>query len=306
MWKNDKNNKYKLGGKMTKMINIIDILLKKMIKKEIYLKFKGMYKIKYLINIHSPKTFNEKLNFRKLYDKNPLFGVCVNKYYSKEYVRNIIGIDISPKTLFIGDEISKMDFRELPEKFVIKTTNASGSKFYDIIENKSICDLEKIIRKYNKIVKIKYGKQSYEPWYDYTKQQIIIEEYLEMNNHNSIEMKVYCFNNGGNFDVIYRVIKDRFEKKTQSFYNKDWEYLDIGYNNDELHDALKKPDYLDYIFEISKRISNEFDFIRIDYLIFENRIYFGELTVADSSGFIKFDKIHWDNFIGEKWTMRIN
>lgn len=290
---------------MRKIYRFLNEIIKIVLPKKTYIKLRSVFVLKKGQNLNNPQTYNEKTNYRKLYDKNPTYGIASNKYLVKEYAKNLLGYNISPETFWTGDRLTLEDIDNFPDKFVMKVTNGSGSKSYNLVKDKSLIDKNEFIKKFNKAVRQKYGKHSYEFWYDYSHQVIMVEELLEFNGVPPIEYKVYCFNNNDKFDAVIRVIKDRETNKTQSFYDLEWNYLPIGYMGGKLHDKLEKPNYFDDLIYISRNLSKEFDHVRVDLLYSNNKFYLGELTFADTSGFIKFDDNKWDVYLGEKWTQQI-
>jgi hypothetical protein len=146
-----------------------------------------------------------------------------------------------------------------------------------------------------------------ESWYDETDNYIIVEELLLSNDgYLPVEFKVYCFNNKikneeESFDCVIRVIKDREIKKSSSFYTMNWEPLDIIYNDNPVHEPIDRPDKLPELLNICRLLSQGFSHIRIDFMYHNDNFYVGELTFADTSGFIVFNDRKWDLFFGNKW-----
>jgi hypothetical protein len=270
-----------------------------------YINYIYRYKLGYKLNLVYPKTYNEKINYRKLYDKNPLLGIVSNKFLVKKYAEDKLGYSISPKTIWVGNRIETNFFDSFPKKFVLKITNASGENCIDIIRDKYSISKESLVSKYNKLVKIKYGKYSGELWYDYTKQLIMVEELLEDGDEIPIEYKVYCYNSEKGFDAIIRVIFNRHSNKTQSFYDLNWNFLNLKYMDGIQSEIVTKPSYFYDMIELSKKLSIDFDHLRLDLMYYKGLFYLGEYTFADSSGFIKFDNEKWNIYFGEKWKIKL-
>lgn len=277
-------------------------LFKLLLGKNIFINLKSIFLIHKFQNLSAPKTYNEKVNYRKLHQSHPLYGLCSNKYFVKFYVASTIGNQYTLETFWIGKKLSRPILDNINEGFAIKITNSSGKQNYLLVEDKSSFDLDCIISKFNKNVSFKYGKYSEEPWYDKTENLIMIEKLLSEKLHPIYEIKIYCFNGPNGFDAIIRIIKDRSTSKTNAFYDLQWNLLNLTYMNNKNHLKEKKPLIVDEVINLSRILSKPFDHVRLDFLIQKDRIYLGEMTFADTSGFIKFDSNYWDNYFGNKWN----
>jgi hypothetical protein len=276
-------------------------ILKFFIGKKLFIQFKSYFLLKKFQNLANPKTFNEKINFRKLYDDNPLIPLCSNKYFVKIYTSSLVGEKHTIPTYWIGKKLTKQIIQYLPSSFAIKTTNSNGPKSYNFVVDKNLLNVKSLLKKFNNGVHEKYGKYSDEVWYDKTENFILAEMLLLEGLSKIIEYKIYCFNYDNKFDFVTRVIKDRNYNKSNSFYDNNWKYLNIGYMKNKLHDEINQPLIHDKIIQIAKVLSKPFKHVRIDFLVQDENIYVGEMTFADTSGFIKFDKPDWDSYLGSKW-----
>jgi hypothetical protein len=276
--------------------------------KKLALKLRGLIELKYWLNLKIPSTYNEKINVRKLYNKNYLIPICANKFELKGYIDSLKINAHTTKTFWTGTILSLNIFESLPNQFVIKISNDNGSRSWHFVKDKNSENLNKLVDKFNKRVKYRYGRYSGEKWYDETKNVILIEEFLDGNLYPLEEVKIYCFNSLINktstFDFIIRLIKDRTTIKSQSFYDKDWNQLKIKYMGNINHECQQKPSYYDELVELSRIISLPFDHVRIDYIIFKNKLYVNELTFADSSGFVKFGTKSNDLHFGSLWNLK--
>jgi hypothetical protein len=278
------------------------------LNKKLAFQLRGFLELKYWFNLDNPKTYNEKINFKKLFNKDKLVDTCSNKFELKNYIESLKLNVYTTKTFWFGRKLTSEIFKELPKQFVVKISNDNGPKSWEFVKNKDEANINKIVNKFNKRVKYKYGAYSGEKWYDRTKNIILIEEYLDSSIFPLEEIKVYCFNYDPLLnkptEYILRLIKDRDTSKSQSFYDKDWNLLDIEYMGNKNHGHKTKPVFFTNLIENSKKISSPFDHVRIDYLIYNNKLYVNELTFADSSGFIKFGNFKTDLYFGSLWTQK--
>jgi hypothetical protein len=294
------------GGvfKKNTMKRVFITIIKFVFGKRLLINFKSIFLLNSFQNLSSPKTYNEKINYRKLNPYNPLYGFCSNKYLVKFYVSSTIGSKYTIETLWIGNKLSLALLENITDGFAIKITNSSGKNNYKLIERKSDHNLESLVDIFNKNVQFKYGKYSDEGWYDQTNSLIMIEKLITDKLSPIYEVKIYCFNGPNGFDAIIRTIKDRTTNKTNAFYDLHWQPLNIGYMNNKNHNNERKPQIFDELIRISKLLSKPFDHVRLDFLIQDENIYLGEMTFADTSGFIKFNSNLWDRYFGDKWKLK--
>ena len=166
-----------------------------------FLKMKYKLMMGTKLDLENPKTFNEKLQWLKLHDRNPEYTKMVDKYEAKEYVANIIGKEYIIPTLGVWDKFDDIDFDALPNEFVLKPTHTSGNVF--ICKDKSKIDYKKLKKQVNKWLKRDYYRIHREWPYKNVKPRIIAEEYMENKDHTSIkDYKFYCFNGQADYVMI--------------------------------------------------------------------------------------------------------
>jgi len=250
---------------------------------------KAMYEclINKKLNLKNPQTFNEKLQWLKLYDRNPEYTTMVDKYLVKDYVSKKIGKEYIIPTLGIYDKFEEIDFEKLPDEFVIKPTHYGGNCGVFVIKNKNEMDKDKIKNQINSLLNknlFDYGRE----WpYKNVKPRIIIEKYMEDKKLKElVDYKIYCFN-GKAYYVM--VCFDRMKGETKFIYfDKDWN-MKPEFSNDGLKYGkdvkIDKPKNLDKMFEFAKILSKDIPFVRVDFYECNGKLYFGELTFYPSSGF---------------------
>ena len=267
---------------------IIKILMNKnmfwWIKDEEYVKIKYKLEMNKRLNLQDPKTFNEKLQWLKLYDRNPEYTQMVDKFEAKKYVANIIGKKYIIPTLGVWDKFEDIDFTKLPNKFVLKPTHASGNIF--ICKNKDEIDYKKLKKTVQKWLKRNYYLVHREWPYKNVKPRIIAEEYMEDQIGELIDYKVYAFN--GQCDYVM-VCFDRIKGKTKFiYYDRKWNIKkEFSKDGIKYGDTIKieKPKNLDKMFEFAEILSKNIPFVRVDFYESNGNLYFGELTFYPSAGF---------------------
>lgn len=296
------NNLFLLFCSRIKVIFLF--FIKIIIGKPNYLKLLSILKLGYMFNFFDPKTYNEKINFRKLYNKNYLFDICSNKLLVRTYVEHKIGKKYLIPLLFFTKKMSSIDILSYSKPFIIKLTNSSGkNSFFIVNEALKQNKIKMILNKFNSNVKKDYGLFSDESWYSNTKQYIIAEKLLDIDAPDFKEFKVYCFWKGNLFNAVIRVINNRFVSKSSSFYDLNWKPLNISYNQNFQSLLENKPIIFNELIYLSKKLSREFDHVRVDFLFSKGKLFFGELTFADTSGFIKFNSKKVDIELGKLWTI---
>ena len=233
----------------------------------------------------NPKTFNEKLQWIKMNDRNPLYTKMVDKYDVKEYIAEKIGPEYLIPTLGVWDSFDDIDFDKLPDKFVLKCTHNSGGLV--LCHDKSKLDIQAAKKKINASLKENYFWHSREWPYKNVKPRIIAEQFMENPDGSSInDYKIQCIN-GEPYNIL--VCIDRFSESGVQFhfFNEKWEYLAYrqyeGITAENIN--IPRPEKLDEMLEISKKLSKEVPALRVDLYEIGGKVYFGELTFFSSSGF---------------------
>lgn len=269
--------------------------IKKIIPDKLYLKFIYKIKIGKSLNLKNPKTFNEKLQWLKLYDRNPLYTKLVDKYEVKDYVANIIGKEHVIPTIGVYDSFDDINFEKLPKQFVIKCTHDSGGLV--IVKDKNKLDIEKAKKKINKSLKKNYYYCGREWPYKNVKPRIIIEKYMEDNKTKELrDYKFFCFDGIPKFMFL---ATDRQKNQTKfNFYDMNFNLLPFtqGHPND-LRKILK-PEKFDEMVALSKKLSVNIPHVRVDFYEINGKVYFGEMTFYHYSGFTKFNPEEWDEKFG--------
>ncbi len=258
-----------------------------------YLKLKYKKHFGKDLNLNNPKTFNEKLQWLKLYDRNPEYHKMVDKYLAKKYVENIIGADIIIPTLGVWKKFDDIDFSKLPEKFVMKCTHDSASVI--LCNDKSKLDKIAAKNKLNNALKINYYRYENRQWvYKDIVPQILAEEFItDSNSPELTDYKFFCFN--GVVKYI-QVDLNRFSNHRRNIFDVDWKLQEfiIQYKNDP-NVLVEKPTKLKEMIQIAEKLSLGIPHVRVDLYFANNNIYFGEMTFCHGGG--------TENFIPEIWDL---
>lgn len=276
------------------------IKITKLIPDKIYLKLLYRYNFNKKLNLEEPKTFNEKIQWLKLYNRKDILTDLVDKYKVREYVKEKIGQDYLIPLIWVGDNPDDIPWDNLPNSFVIKANHGSGQNL--IIKDKNNIDkknIEKIIQRWLKYDHYLVGRE----WaYKNVRRKIIIEKYIKAEDGSNLkDYRFFCFDGNPKFITVDINIIDKTRKSTKrNLYDLDWNFIDveISYPN-EKNAKIPKPKKLNEMIEISKCLSKEFKHVRVDLYENEGQIYFGELTFYHQSGFGKFKPEKYDSIFGD-------
>ena len=252
---------------------------------KLYLTLLFRCKMGYWIDWKNPKTFSEKLQWLKLYNRKPEYTTMVDKYAVKEYVAKIIGEEYIIPTLGVWDTPEEINWDELPNQFVLKTTHGGGGGGVVICKDKANFDKKAALEKLSRSLKSCIYK-SYREWpYKNVKRRIIAEQYMEDAEGVLNDYKFFCFD--GVADNVMVCI-DR-QKKYAKFYffDKKWDLLALNVRGKDTNPSFKlyKPECMDKMFEIAGDLSRGIPFLRVDLYSTNGLIYFGEMTFFPDSGF---------------------
>lgn len=261
---------------------------------------KTAYKIKFgkKLDLDNPQTFNEKLQWLKLYNRKPIYTTMVDKYEVKKYVADIIGEEYIIPTIGVWEKFEDIDFDSLPEQFVLKCTHDSGGLV--ICKDKKKLNFKKAKKKIKTCLKHSFFWGCREWPYKNVKPRIIAEKYMV--DESGVELKDYkvlCFNGEPKLIELHR---GRFEgKHTQDFYDCDWKKQPFSQdaNMPATNDVVPRPEFLEQMLDLTRVLAKDMPHVRIDWYWSENQLYFGEITFFDGSGFEPFYPDEWDLKLGQ-------
>lgn len=237
------------------------------------------------LDLDNPKTFNEKMQWLKLYNRQPIHTQMVDKYEVKKYVAKKIGEEYVIPTLGVWEHFGEIDFEKLPNQFVLKCTHDSGGLI--ICKDKTTLNLKRAKKIIQRSLTTNYFDGGREWPYKDVKPRIIAEKYMT-NDEESDELtdyKFFCFN--GSMDCVL-VCYDRASGDTKFyFFDENWNLKRINKRGLEAPQefSLPKPQCFDRMVQIAKELSAGHPFLRVDLYESAGKIYFGELTFFPQSGF---------------------
>lgn len=248
------------------------------------LELKLIFRLKqgYKLNLKNPVTYNEKLQWIKLYDHNPLMPKCCDKYTVRSYVEDKGCGAILNELIWQGMNPEEIPFDKLPRQCVIKVTH--GSTFNIICPDTTKINRKEVVKKCRKWLKAKFLPCYGEWFYGVEKPRIIVEKYLEGGEHGLCDYKVYCFHGK---PCYVSVDSGRgSEGHIKNIYDTEWNLMkgyEMAYPCSDIMD--EKPECLDELLKYAKILSEDFLHARVDFFIVEGKVIFGEITFTNSAGF---------------------
>lgn len=278
------------------VLNTLSLRLARVIPDKEFLKIKYKLKMDKNLNLDNPRTFNEKLQWLKLYNRNPAYISLVDKYEVRKYIAQTIGDEYLIPLIGVWDKFDDIDFDKLPNQFVLKPNHTSGNVY--ICKDKSKIDYAWLRKEVNKWMKRDYYWVHREWPYKNVKPKILCEKYLvDGSNTGLTDFKFMCFNGEP------RIIQVMSERNNGNFllnhFDLEWNEIHIPRKTVKRNPVVpKKPKNLDEMIEISKILSKDMPFVRIDLYETSLGIFFGEITFYPVSGFMDFKEEYHDYLLG--------
>lgn len=262
-----------------------------------YIKFLWKHRMNYPLNLENPRTYNEKLQWLKLYNHNPSFTTMVDKYLVKKYVADIIGEEYIIPTIGIWDSVEDIDFGMLPNQFVLKCTHDSGGLC--ICKDKSKLDVVQARNKIKKSLNTDFYLLAREWPYKNVKRRVLAEQYMEdIETQELRDYKFFCFN--GRPEFLFIATGRQSQKEPYfDFFDMDFKHLSFKHGHPNSPILPDKPKNFELMKQLSEKLSQGFSHVRVDLYEINGKVFFGELTFFHHSGMVPFEPQEWDYKIGE-------
>lgn len=249
------------------------------------------------LNLDNPKSYSEKLQWLKLYNRKPEYTDMVDKYKVKEYVSKIIGDEYIIPTIGVWDKFEDIDFNSLPDQFVLKCTHDSGGLV--ICKDKKRLDIADARRKINKCLKHNFFYAQREWPYKDVVPRIIAETYMEdAEDHELRDYKFFCFNGKVKALFIATNRGTENEETTFDFFDEEFNHLDFRNGHPNAEKLPHKPKQFELMKELAGKLSEGIPQVRVDFYEVNGKVYFGEMTFFHWSGMTPFEPEKWDEIFG--------
>jgi TupA-like ATPgrasp len=240
-------------------------------------------KLGYAGNFEHPSTYQEKIQFRKLYGNHALYALLTDKFRVREYVAAKIGAQHLIPLLGAYDRLHESDFDPLPNQFIIKANH--GCKWNRVVLDKSTLDVRATVRYFNKLCRRRYGWRGCERHYNFIRPKIVIEQLLRNESGGAPwDFNFLCFNGPDGFRYDY-TIESPAESGAGAAISSDGEILFIDKVSEQEVAANAHPANFDTMVSVAKALSADFDFMRVDLYSVSGQVYFGELTCTPRRGY---------------------
>lgn len=248
------------------------------------------------LDLNNPKTYNEKLQWLKLYDRKPEYTKMVDKCEAKKYVASIIGEEYVIPTLGVWERFEDIDFEKLPDRFVLKCTHDSGG--LTICTNKETFDFEGAKEKISRCLKRNYFWRSREWPYKFVKPRVIAEEYMEDAKTGELpDYKFFCFD--GTVKAMFIATERQSDDETKfDFFDENFNHLPFTNGHPNAEKTPEKPEHFEEMKRLAEKLSVGIPQVRVDFYEVNGKVYFGELTFFHWSGTMPFEPEEWDYKLG--------
>ena len=283
---------------MNQTIKEIGKKVVRLIPSKIWLSYLFKSKMGYPMDWKNPKTFNQKLQWLKVYDRNPLYTTMVDTYEVKKYVAEKIGEEYIIPTLGVWDNFDQIDFDVLPDQFVLKCTHDSGG----LIICRDKAKLDKVAAR--KMFKVCLSRNPYDvsrEWpYKNVKPRIIAEQYMENEaTHDLRDYKFFSFDGDTKAMFIATERASDTEETKFDFFDMDYNHLDFRNGHPNADVLPEKPACFDEMHALANKLSKGIPQVRVDFYEVNGRVYFGEMTFFHWSGMKPFEPEKWDRIFGD-------
>lgn len=250
------------------------------------------------LDLKNPKTYNEKLQWLKLYDRRPEYTIMVDKYRVRDYVEKTIGKEYLIPLLGKWDDPDEIDIDALPDQFVLKCNHDSGSIV--ICKDKADFDFDKAKKMLKRHLRCGTYIRGREWPYKNVKACVIAEEYMQDDATGELrDYKFFTFNGEVKALFIATDRQNEYKATAFDFFDREFHHLDIRHGHPNAGSMPEKPYNFEKMIELAERLSKGIPEVRVDFYEVNQKIYFGEMTFFHRSGWIPFDPEEWDLRFGE-------
>ena len=253
------------------------------------------------VNFNDPRTYLQKLQYRKLYGNHALYSLVADKYRVRQYVADRVGRKYLVPLLGVHDRLRADHFKGLPKQFIIKANHGSG--WHQIVRDRSELNVDETIRYFNRRVRQTYGRRSGEFHYGSISPKIQVEELLLDDGKIPCDYALFCFNNSRGFDWAVGITSPCGQKSAH--FDREWNVWENNFPAEETR-SLVRPENFNEMVEVACALSSEFDFMRVDLYNVHGRIYFGELTCTPRSGIPPIDNERRADAYNAMWDLDIH
>jgi hypothetical protein len=255
--------------------------------------------MKCVMDWNHPQKYTEKMQWAKLYDKNPQKPVLADKYRVRDWVKEKIGEEYLIPLLGCWDSFDEIDFDALPDSFVLKANHGSGMNV--IVKNKQETNLKRIKWLFNDWMRMNYAfTHDFQLHYAPIPRKIIAEKYIESKQGDLQDYKFLCFDG---IPYFCWVDYGRFGKHTRLIFDMNWNVQSWTISYKKSDEVMPKPENFEKMVEIARILAEGFPHVRVDLYNVDGKIYFGEMTFTCGNGFSAIEPEEYDYKLGSYWKL---
>ncbi len=256
------------------------------------------YHMGYYGDFENPRSYQEKLQFRKIYGNHEFYALAADKYRVRDYVASRVGERYLIPLLAAHDRLAPQHFASLPDRFIIKANH--GCKWHQVVRDKSTLDIAAAVHRFNTYARSRYGWDSCERHYRFIEPKILIEELLEGNTGGCPwDYSFFAYNSPAGFDYAYAIVAP---DGRGAAFTKDGELQVSKIPPQELAPHLSPANFAEML-EVARILSADFDFVRVDLYSVGAKVYFGELTCTPHQGYGPIDEPQRQRMRDEMWQL---
>ncbi|EMR36253.1 ATP-grasp fold amidoligase family protein [Vibrio harveyi] len=280
--------------------------MKKLIEKIIHFQ-RFLRNVGYVPNFRNPKTFNEKIEYRKRNESHNLFSRCSDKIEVKKWVEEQGFSNILIENFGCYEHIEIETIKALLKEkgdLVVKANHNSGP-VYVITRDFNDEKLLSICKCINNQLDIDFGKKQNEPWYSHITPRVLIEKKIETDSIEELrDYKFHVFNyRNGACKIIVQVDFDRNKNHNRSLFDENLNWLPFSIEYAMIRTEIEEPENYSYMLKVARELSKEFSYARVDLYNVSGQVYFGEMTFAHGSGLERFTTKAHDKWMGALWEV---
>ena len=254
-----------------------------------------------LPNLIRPRRFTEKIQWRKLFDRDPIYAVITDRIAARGFIESRVGTDVLPPLLWTGTVVEEIPFDSLDPPYIVKCTHANGNHIFVTAPSELDQAAARTVLKAQ--LSKNYGRKRREPAYVPIEPRLLVERLmLEADGTHPIEYKIFTFDGTARLVKCTRV--DHRRKNLDSLYDLNWKLLGWRISYELSPTPVPRPENLDEMISLAERLSAGFDHLRVDFFKWMGRPIVGELTVYSGSGFNRSDPDAADLILGSYWQIR--
>ncbi|HLJ59672.1 MAG TPA: ATP-grasp fold amidoligase family protein [bacterium] len=251
-----------------------------------------------LPNLVTPKTFNEKMLHRLLFDRRPILTMLADKYAVREYVKERVGAHVLTELYWTTTDPSDIPFEILPQKFVVKPTHGSG--WVRLVADKTSVDRAGLIETCADWLRQNYYDVAAEWVYKNIEPRIMIEEFIGGGTSAPADYKLFVFDGRAELIAIH---VGRFGDHRSNVYGRSWNQLDVRFSFPNLEQEVDPPKHLGEMIAYAEALGRGLDFVRVDLYDTDEQVYFGEMTITAGGAVDSFDPVAFDRQLGDMWHL---